>query len=100
MLVVKWKSILEGREFFKISLQNGAIATAIYFNEKETTYMSKMCEITFLNAYSYSTADCGSFGLVIGASLSEPHNGGSRFNCRTVVAFPKVYARTRKAPHC
>ena len=37
---------------------------------------------------------------VVGASLSEPHTGGSRFNRGTIVVFLKVYARTWKAPHC
>ena len=29
--------------------------------------------------------------LFIGASLSEPHTGGSQFNRGTIVVFPKVY---------
>ena len=35
---------------------------------------------------------------IIGASLSEPHTGGSRFNPGTVVTFPKVYAANTESP--
>ena len=41
---------------------------------------------------SFHSRDIASYPLIIGASLSEPHTGGSRFNRGTVVAFPKVYA--------
>ena len=36
--------------------------------------------------------------LIIGASLSEPHTGSSRFNRGTVVTFPKVYATNTESP--
>ena len=35
---------------------------------------------------------------IIGVSLSEPHTGGSQFNCGTVVAFPKVYETNTETP--
>ena len=35
---------------------------------------------------------------LIGISLSEPHTGGSRFNCSMVVTFPKVYATNMESP--
>ena len=35
---------------------------------------------------------------LIGASLSESHTGGSRFNRGTVVTFPKVYETNTESP--
>ena len=36
--------------------------------------------------------------MIVGASLSEPHTGGSRFNRGMMVTFPKVYAMNTESP--
>ena len=48
-----------------------------------------------LGCFFSSIVGCKS---IFGASLSEPHTGGGRFNRGTVVTFPKVYEMNTESP--